>query len=181
MIDLRKKGLPNAITVNGNSFLINTDFREWIKFGELLNNKDLKYKELEYLFICDSPKYPYMPQLLDFYSNKNVTPKDTGEIGEKIIDYVLDGEYIVASFFQAYNIDLTNIEYLHWHLFKALINGLPSNTYMKEIMSMRSYKKNNKSYEQQQRELKEIWKLPTNKSIQDIELIEEINKQFYNC
>ena len=39
MIDLRKKGLPNAIMVNGNSFLINTDFRKWIKVGKMLEER----------------------------------------------------------------------------------------------------------------------------------------------
>lgn len=38
MIDLRIKGLPNSIEVGGKSYLLNTDFREWLKFGEMLKD-----------------------------------------------------------------------------------------------------------------------------------------------
>ena len=42
MIDLRKRNLPNTICVNGGFFSIKTDFREWLKFGELIKNKDIE-------------------------------------------------------------------------------------------------------------------------------------------
>lgn len=180
MIDLRNKDLPKAIMVNGKSFLIKTDFREWLKFGELIKNKDVKYKELAYIFEGKSPKFPYIEQLLDFYSNPNITPKNSRNNNDDLVNFILDGEYITAGFYQAYGIDLTSIPYMHWHLFKALFSGLPSNTFIKEIMSMRGYKKETKSYEKQQQELKEMWRLPSTNKQMDEELMNEINALFYN-
>ena len=55
MIDLRKKNLPNTICVNGGFFSIKTDFREWLKFGELIKSKDLKAKQVLYLFKNEIP------------------------------------------------------------------------------------------------------------------------------
>ena len=90
-------------------------------------------------------------------------------------------EQIEKSYSQAYHIDLTRTDYMHWHLFKALLNGLPSNTYMKEIMAMRSYKKETKTYEQQQRYLKNIWALGNSQSnLVDQDTMDEINALFYN-
>ena len=182
MIDLRNKELPNAITVDGNSFLIQTDFRYWIEFSEKLKKKDTKLKEYFFLFTGKIPKVPFMNELLNFYSNPNSTPRlSSTESNDPVIDYVQDGEFIVSSFFQAYHIDLTRTDYMHWHLFKALLNGLPSNTYMKEIMAMRSYKKETKTYEQQQKYLKNIWALGNSESrIVDQETMDEINALFYN-
>ena len=52
---------------------------------------------------------------------------------------------------------------------------------MKEIMAMRSYKKETKTYEQQQRYLKNIWALGNSQSsVVDQETMDEINALFYN-
>ena len=78
---------------------------------------------------------------------------------------------------QAYGIDLTSVD-LHWHMFKALFLSLPEDTKIKQIMQMRGYKKDNKSYERQSEELKRAWSL-NKTSTQDID-ISDINELFYN-
>ena len=110
-----------------------------------------------------------------------MTPRqDNSPNHDIIVDYVLDGEYIVASFMQAYHIDLTQCD-MHWHMFKALFIGLPEDTKISQIMSMRSYRKSNIGYEEQCRKLKSIWTLPNSNVANNEELIEEINNEFYNC
>lgn len=176
MIDLRKKSLPDTITVDGRDYLIKTDFRDWIKFSDLIEtNRPLS--EYLYLMVDDIPLSNFYPQLYEFYVNPNATPKATGSDKERYIDYIEDGEYIVAGFMQAYGIDLTKCD-IHWHLFKALFVGLPDDTKIKQIMSMRAYKKDNKSYEAKCEELKKIWKLPQRNYK---EAIEEANQLFYGA
>jgi hypothetical protein len=181
MIDLRNKSLPDTIKVNGKDFFINTDFRLWLKFGEMINdNRPLS----DYLFLIkegeDIPLANFFPQLVEFYSNPNLTPKDTNNTSrDKIIDYIEDGEYIVASFMQDYRIDLTSVD-MHWHMFKALFSGLRDDTKIKQIMSMRSYKKSHKSYEAQCEENKRVWSLPQTKHKVSKETMNEINSLFYN-
>lgn len=181
MIDLRYKDLPQAIEVNGKSFLINTDFRDWIKVGELFK-QDATLDEYLFLFKKDIPTDPaFIQAVQQFFYNPNATPKNNGESGDPILDYVLDGEYIYGAFMQAYHIDLMDIKYMHWHKFKALILCLPNNTMLKEIMNLRSWKKDSIDYETQCRRSREIWSLPRATSEQDEELILEINELFYNC
>lgn len=191
MIDLRVKGLPSHIDVAGRSFLIKTDFRLWLDFDKKLSSKDCRLVDL--LYLLDESYYTdtcleclfanpreFCSELMQFYTNANLTPKkgDTG--ADRVIDYIEDGEYIYASFLQAYNIDLVDVEELHWHKFKALLLGLPDNTKIKEIMSMRGWRKSNKTYEEQAKENKKAWELPKDNNY-DADLLEEINNEFYNC
>ena len=185
MIDLRKKGLPNAITVNGNSFLINTDFRKWIKVGKMLEEKctiiDLAEEVIQSISLVEllENSEEILSKLLEFYTNPNATPRGDSNDTTPIIDYVEDGEYIVGSFMQAYGIDLTICD-MHWHMFKALLLSLPENSKMKQIMQMRSYKKSNVSYEKQQENLKKAWELHKKENNEISDIMSEINKEFYN-
>lgn len=185
MIDLRKKGLPNAITVNGNSFLINTDFRKWIKVSKMLEEKctiiDLAEEVIQSISLAEllENSEEILSKLLEFYTNPNATPRGDSNDTTPIIDYVEDGEYIVGSFMQAYGIDLTICD-MHWHMFKALLLSLPENSKMKQIMQMRSYKKSNVSYEKQQENLKKAWELHKKENNEISDIMSEINKEFYN-
>lgn len=182
MIDLRQKGLPSHINVAGEPYLLDTDFRKWIDIGEKLDNPEIKIEDIAYVIkgitVLDLFKHreEILKEILDFYTNPNSTPR--GSSGNEIIlDYVEDGEYIVGSFMQAYNIDLTSVD-LHWHMFKALFLSLPEDTKIKQIMQMRGYKKGNKSYEKQSEELKMAWSLNKHNT-NDIDMT-DINELFYN-
>ena len=185
MIDLRKKGLPNAIMVNGNSFLINTDFRKWIEVGKMLEEKctilELAEEVIQSISLAEllENSEEILSKLLEFYTNPNATPRGDSNDTTPIIDYVEDGEYIVGSFMQSYGIDLTICD-MHWHMFKALLLSLPENSKMKQIMQMRSYKKSNVSYENQQENLKKAWELHKKENNDISDIMSEINKEFYN-
>ena len=182
MIDLRKKSLPNCIECNGKLFSIKTDFREWLKFGELIKSKDLKAKQILYLFKNEIPSENPFQALLDFYVNPNITPKkQESDDGKVIIDYIEDGEYIVGSFLAVYGINLITIDYLHWHEFQALFRALPDDSKIMQIMSRRSWKKTSKSMESQLQDAKEIWSFPTGKNITDEELQKELMEEFYGA
>ena len=77
-----------------------------------------------------------------------------------------DGSYIYSSFYQAYNIDLIEVQdKLHWKKFNALLNGLPSNTKLMEVIKIRSWKPqkgDSAKYKEEMKKLKEIYKLPSN-------------------
>lgn len=184
MIDLRNKGLPNTIEVGGSLFLIKTDFRLWLKFGEMIGDKEnkLTLDDFAFLFVNEMPLIPFLSQLIEFYTNINLLPKKSGSNNaEEVVDYIIDGEYIVASFMQAYHIDLTTCD-MHWHLFKALFLGLPESTIMKDIIGYRSWTKTKKSEDTIRTELKRAWSLPKDKQVQqkEQELLDEINNEFYN-
>lgn len=185
MIDLRDRELPNHIMVGGSSFCIKTDFRIWIEFGDMIRSEEtLMQMEIANIFVDDVPSVEFVQEvyekLMDFYTNKNPTPKSRGGSSERLYDYILDGEYIVGSFMQCYGIDLTSIEYMHWHLFKALFVSLPDNTKMSQIMSMRGYKKSTDDYDTSANKSKQAWKLPSITDLEKKEILKEIDDEFYN-
>lgn len=57
---------------------------------------------------------------------------------QRLVDFELDGEYIFASFYQEYGIDLLAEQgHLHWKKFIWLFRGLSDKTPIKEIMRIR--------------------------------------------
>ena len=59
----------------------------------------------------------------------------------QLIDFEQDAEYIYASFLQAYGINLLKVQNkLTWTEFKALLNALPDNTIMQQIIEIRAWK-----------------------------------------
>lgn len=177
MIDLRKKGLPNTIYVNGEPFLIKTDFREWLKFGELIKNTRL-CGDYFYLFEKDIPRIDFFNKLVEFYLNPNITPVDIGSSdNRKVLDWIEDGEYLVGSFLAVYGIDLTEVDYLHWHKFQALFRSLNDDSKIMNIMGYRSYKKSNKSAEEHYQKQCDIWTFPDFDMLEEQQrLLDEFNK-----
>lgn len=57
-----------------------------------------------------------------------------------VMDYLQDDEAIVASFWQAYGLDLEQTTSLHWWTFLALLKNLPSETMFQKIVSLRTKK-----------------------------------------
>lgn len=94
----------------------------------------------------------------------NPMPPRKDDDNEKFIDLNLDAEYIYTSFRQAYQMDLYEEQgRLHWHKFKALLNGLPSDTIMQRIIQIRSWKPSkgeSNEYKQSMKELQRIYALP---------------------
>jgi Bacteriophage Gp15 protein. len=181
MIDLTTK-LPTTIEVGGNFFNIKTDFREWIKFDHIIRtNENIFLKDFFYLFNGNTfPNANFYDALFKFYSNPNKTPHfpTNNDSGEIIVDYIEDGEYIYADFLRNYNIDLLDIDYLHWHKFNALFRSLPDNSQIKTIMGIRSWEKNNEEYDVRMQRLKDAWSYPRIKSEYEEQKIKEFNDYF---
>lgn len=181
MIDLRKKGLPNTINVGGSFFSIKTDFREWLKFSDLIK-KERPLTEYLYLFKNDFPKVNFSKELIEFFINKNETPNDIGieSSGAIPFDYILDGEYIIGSFWSQYKIDLTECD-MHWHKFQALFRCLEPTTKIGEIMAARCYRKDNSKIEEQYKRNKKLWELSKINKTEKEEITNELKALFYNA
>lgn len=94
-----------------------------------------------------------------------VDDEDEGDF----IDIAQDAEYIYASFMQAYGIDLFEQQgKLHWHKFRALLQGLPPDTIMQRIIQIRTWKESkydSKEFKNAMRKLQRIHAL--NKEVTD--------------
>ena len=183
MIDLTKKSLPNTINVGGRDFAVYTDFRVWMRFSiEFESWKNKGYKgilDIRYLFMNQLPVFQKIEDysgVFEFAFPKSVIPNGSSD-GDPVLYFEYDGDYIYSAFMQQYGIDLLNAD-IHWHKFKALLNGL-SGTKLNDIMEYRSYTgKSNKDLDSQYRHLKDTWMPPYVETEEERQEEEEFNNYF---
>lgn len=168
--------LPIKLKIEDTEYSVNTDFRSSILFELLMQDTEIENnKKIE---VALDLYYPYIPNNLDKaveqilwfyrcgkelqevkgYSNKN---------RELIYSFDFDDMYIYSAFLDQYNIDLQDVEYLHWWKFKAMFYALKDDNTISKIMGYRSVDiTNDMSSEQKKfyRQMKEIYKIPVSKS-----------------
>ena len=77
----------------------------------------------------------------DLAGNPMKTTASNGKQEQAPYDIRYDGDYIYASFLQAYGIDLFDYQgKLHWKKFNALLSGLPEGTKFMEVVKIRKWK-----------------------------------------
>lgn len=105
---------------------------------------------------------------------KTTVSDDTKQRAPYDIRY--DGDYIYASFLQAYGIDLFDMQgVLHWRKFNALLSGLPEGTKLMEVIKIRKWKPqkgDSSEYKEEMRRLQKDYALP-NDVIEEEEYEEE--------
>lgn len=181
MIDLTQD-LPNAIMGdNGESIFLNTDYRLWIKFYKDIENNELQNSNISYLFKNEIPIITdnVLRQLLAFLYNPSVTPKNESS-SDKVMDYILDGDYIFSALYQTYGIDIIEME-MHWHKFQALCNNIVGeSTLWGYAKSVRGYEKPNKkdTIDSQYLKAKSAWSFPTQFTEEEIRQIQEFEDYF---
>lgn len=180
MIDLTTR-LPNAITANGNLILLNTDYRIWIRFYSDLQN-DGADRDISYLFESDVPFIDdeVYTQLMMFLYNPSVTPKSSGGGSDKVLDYLLDGEYIFSALYQTYGIDIVEMD-MHWHKFQALCtNIIGDSTLWGYAKQSRGYEKPSKNDTQDKIDsrAKLAWSFPIVLTEEQQKLSEEFDDYF---
>ena len=160
MIDLRFDGLPGSLVVDGEAVPVNTDFRAWIAFGYAAERG---IADLRIFQDGTAPAGEWQEAAAEFYESPNPFPRGGADGGERVLDLVLDGDFIVAAFQQAYGIDLTDPGLsMHWHRFLALLRGLPEDTALSRVMGFRGWRADDgrEGREREMRERRAAWALP---------------------
>lgn len=188
--------LPDTIVVDGKEIELFTDFRDWLQFNRLLNQKEITDEEVKEAFDCVIKKYVHVDPLnlikglMDFMNEKEKVEidetkpikmkdlmaekeEDAEPIGQPVLDYDYDSNYIYAAFLQQYGIDLRNAE-MHWYEFKALFSGLTEKCKIVEIIGYRSisdssYSQMSKEERKRVKRMQKIYQLPDKRSDEEIE------------
>lgn len=112
----------------------------------------------------------------DLAGNPMKTTTSNGKQEQAPYDIRFDGDYIYASFLQAYGIDLFDVQgKLHWKKFNALLSGLPEGTKLMEVIKIRKWKPqkgDSAEYKEEMRRLQKDYALP-NEIIEEEEEYEE--------
>lgn len=179
MIDLKKAVLPEAVTVDGRLFRVHTSFKYWLRFLELIENKNTPPADFDFMYKSNKPRSRLkgVMSLIQFCNPPQVLPRaEGGTPGERVTDYTLDSDFIFAAFMELYGIDLIESD-MHWHKFLALFKGLHG-VKLNEIIGYRLYENTSgkrDSYTRQMEKLRRVWELPRREDDRDeaLEAFEE--------
>lgn len=168
--------LSTKIEINNVEYEINTDFRTSILFELLMQDDSIGEKER--ILMALQLYYPIIPndinlaieKMLWFYRCGKDIKKSKGNSKGKSVTQIYsfehDDDYIYAAFKDQYNIDLQDIEYLHWWKFKAMFNSLKEDVKIVKIMEYRSIdlsKIKDKEQKAYYKRMKDLYEIPISK------------------
>ena len=179
--------LPHTVNIAGVAVDINTGHRAGIAFTAVLEDSSLSdedklsralgiyYKDRD---VARHDTTALIKAALAFYSydpagHYGRTRAALNKGGDKprkskqLISYAKDDALIYAAFLQQYGIDLADSE-IHWHKFRALIDGLTEDTQLVKVMRYRSVKLGDMPTEERKfyRDMQEFYSL---EQISDVE------------
>lgn len=153
MIHILYEPFPEEIRADGNTYRILTDFREWLRFSDLVRDKEIPVNVKMYMMLewlehpPDTPTMQIINELFAFLYAKVLEPdpREDDEEDEQdeqlprppVFDWKIDARYLLSDFRRYYNIDLLRVEYLHWWEFKSLFLGLPDESTCRKRIEIR--------------------------------------------
>lgn len=186
LIDL----LPKEVNIEGEDYKINSDFRTSILFELLMQDNTIS--EEDKIIQALELYYPKLPTdlnkaiegILWFYrcgkDEVETKNKGTGK-STNVYSYDYDDDYIYSAFLDQYNIDLQDIEYLHWWKFKAMFKSLKEDNEIVKIMGYRAMDINkikDKEQKAHYKKMQELYKIPIAKDERN--KLDEINNILLN-
>lgn len=171
--------LPISIEVDGINYRLKTDFRDWISFELLLDNKMSSKEKLLAIMklLIDVPKLDeehlikVVEELIVFYNCGNIENESknikTTKKHKRIYSFDKDQYFIYADFIRYYNIDLNTVSSIHWWKFRQMFLELPDDSKTKTVMMYRSMivdSKMPKAHRQFYYKMKQLYALEDNRS-----------------
>lgn len=159
MFKLNEK-LVESLKVNGKLYKVDMSFDNILRLNDMLNDQQLDDATqilLGIQMLFDDPLETPIEEQVKIFNQAyhaligadveteieydllgNPMPQRGEEEQEKIYDLKQDAEYIYASFWQDYGIDLFEQQgKLHWYKFKALLGGLSETTKFRKVLEIR--------------------------------------------
>lgn len=142
MINLLYELFPESIEADGKCYPVQTDFRIWLKFADILQEHKSDREVLTALMsVFRNPVMQFPADLINavfsFYRADNLNfireiDEDENPYQEEskppVFDWKIDARYILGDFWRFYQMDLISIEHLHWWKFRALFDALPEDS-----------------------------------------------------
>ena len=155
-----------------SGIIVNTDFKQVLKFFRVLDDETLNEEEKTRLTIqiFFNGKIPHVENLWEEIETFICYDSQKGEksSGAKVFDYNADHGRIFAAFWETYNIDLRNTN-MHWFVFRELFDAIPEKTKLMQVIDIRGKKfrkEDSAEYKKQIMKLKNIYRLDTGDNIQ---------------
>ena len=172
MLNVLYEEFPNYVLVHGIHYGIETDFREWIRFSELVEDDTVQWQEKVDLMLrwyrenTPDDLEAALYALGDFLAARSLyksreeelCDKSDNECKEPVFSFSEDAGCIYSAFVDCYGIDLQRVSYMHWWKFRTLFDGLPQSTEIKQRMMYRSMDANLIKDKEERRRVKRIQK-----------------------
>ena len=133
------KGLPDEVEYQDTTYAVDLSYSVFFAVADIL--EDARFNDAQRIRLAldmfigeDAPLDPDLLRAI-YELVKDDRPKSDGP---KYMDIEQDWPYICAGFMQAYGIDLYNDKTMHVLQFQALLQGLPKDTKLAEIIRIRS-------------------------------------------
>lgn len=128
--------LPDGVSVNGKWYKLDFDFRNVLRFMEILADESLMPEAREYLAVKCLTKHPKNVRNV-LCAVKALLFSDAAPKGERVTSFEQDAGLIRSAFRQVYGINL-HTERLHWLEFMELLQNLPTGNRYEEVLSIRT-------------------------------------------
>ena len=139
---------PEAVEVDGKSYSVETDFREWIRFTELVEDEKVPWQMKCHLLLqWYTEEIPENIEgainalgefLTASLAEDNAYENVDNSSRKQDYSFSQDAECIYSAFREVYGIDLQSVEYMHWWEFRTLFAGLPETTEIKQRIIYRN-------------------------------------------
>ena len=148
LLNVLYENFPEYVTVQGIQYPIETDFREWIRFAELIEDESVPWQvKLNFVFGWFLEEVPndleaaiyalgYFLTARKLYSGTE--QRNTEKVIKPAFSFQEDAGCIYSAFIECYDIDLQTVEYMHWWKFKTLFDWLPEDTEIKQRIRYRT-------------------------------------------
>lgn len=151
--------LPTSLTVNGQSYKINADYRTALKIIMAFEDGDLAGVEKSILFY-DNLYIDKPPDVLEALKQgswflNGGKEDDTDASGLRVFSWEKDANLIYAAFQQTHGIDLQSVD-LHWWKFLALFMDLGGETAFCGLVGLRSRVKTGKASKEEKQTAREM-------------------------
>lgn len=166
---LTRDNLPKSVRTETREYLVDTDFRAWIKFENMMIDGNIDdrfrlYFMLNEVMMDDIPtdeQEELMNALFSFYRMDKPAIKVSGSTEEIGYRFDHDMDLIYAAFQQQYSMNLLTAD-LHWWEFKSLFNGLTDKTKFIQVIGYRTadLSKMDKEQKREYQKLKKFYALP---------------------
>ena len=129
--------LPDSITVDGKRYKCDFDFRNVLRFLDIMQREDIYPDARDFLCckcLCNPPK-----NASNLYNAlcAMLFPKAANSSGNRLTSYEQDAALIRVAFRQEYGIDLFR-DKLHWFEFSELLGYLPEGNRYEETVGIRA-------------------------------------------
>lgn len=152
MMNLFYEPLPDSVPVGGSDLAILTDFRDWLKFGDMLRDDELRPEDkldLMRAWFVEPPDVltaEMFQALRDFCETRALDREPDADADEEpahpnrppTFDWTMDAGCVIADFRRYYQLNLFSAGYLHWWEFLTLVRALPDESQTFRRISIRS-------------------------------------------